>query len=303
VVKKQVVNGFALVLSAILEVVKEIDSRWEQVIFAAIVLIVAFIVTRIFRFIVGRFFRRAAQKLRVDPTHYNFFKNAIDFVVFLVAISIIFRSIPVLRSFGTTLLTGAGILAAIVGFASQQAFSNIVSGIFLVIFKPIRVGDRVKIGTLYSGDVEDITLRHTVIKDFENRRIVIPNSVISNETIINSTLHDERVCMFIELNVSFESDVDRALALLAEECTQHPLCIDNRTRDELARGIPKVVTLVIDITEFAVRIRGYAWARTPSDGFDLKCDLLKKVKQRFDREGVSIPYPHRSIVYKDGSAA
>lgn len=279
------------------------DSRWEQLVFVLTVLAIAFLATRIFRFIIGRFFRKAAVKLKVDPTHYNFFKNAVDFIVFLIAIIVIFRSLPGFREFGTTLLTGAGILAAIVGFASQQAFSNIVSGIFLVIFKPIRVGDRVKIGTLYTGDVEDITLRHTIIKDFENRRIVIPNSVISNETIINSTLHDERVCMFVELNVSFDSDIEKALGLLQEEAEAHPLCIDNRTAEEIAKGLPKVVTLVLDITEFAVRIRGYAWAKTPSEGFDLKCDLLKRIKQRFDREGVEIPYPHRSIVYKEGAPA
>lgn len=278
---------------------KLIESRWEQLVFSIAVLAVAFIITRISRFILSRFFRKAAEKLRVDPTHYNFFKNAVDFIIFLIAIIVIFRSIPTFREFGTTLLTGAGILAAIVGFASQQAFSNIVSGIFLVIFKPIRVGDRVRIGTLYTGDVEDITLRHTIIKDFENRRIVIPNSVISNETIINSTMHDERVCVFVELNVSFESDIDKALQVLQDEASQHPLCIDSRTAEELSKGVPKVITLVLDITEFAVRIRGYAWARNPSEGFDMKCDLLKNIKKRFDREGIEIPYPHRSVIYKN----
>jgi small-conductance mechanosensitive channel len=282
---------------------KNMDNRWEQLIFALIVLTIAFVVTRIVRYILGRFFKKAAEKLKVDPTHYNFFKNAVDFLIFLLAVIIIFRSIPAFREFGTTLLTGAGILAAIVGFASQQAFSNIVSGIFLVIFKPIRVGDRVKVGSSHSGDVEDITLRHTIIKDFENRRIVIPNSVISNETIINSTLHDEKVCVFLEFNISFDSDIDKALQLMQQEASQHPLCIDNRTEEEKKKGIPKVVTLVLDITEFAVRIRGYVWANNPSEGFDMKCDLLKLVKQKFDKESIEIPYPHRSLIYKNEPAS
>ena len=164
---------------------ESMDKQWEQFAFAVIVLVVAFLLGRIVRFVVGRFFKAAARKLKVDPTRYNFFKNASDFIILLIAIVIIFRSIPSLRLLGNTLLTGAGILAAIVGFASQQAFSNIISGIFLVIFKPFSVGDRVKIGQLYNGDVEDITLRHVIIKDFENKRIVIPNTVISNEVIVN----------------------------------------------------------------------------------------------------------------------
>ncbi|HZY78659.1 MAG TPA: mechanosensitive ion channel family protein [Cyclobacteriaceae bacterium] len=276
-----------------------VDKNWEQIGFALIVLAVAFIVGRVIRFIIGRFFKRNAVKLKVDPTRYNFFKNAVDFITFLIAIIIIFRSVPSLHAFGTTLLTGAGILAAIVGFASQQAFSNIISGIFLVIFKPFSVGDRVRIGTLYTGDVEDITLRHVVIKDFENRRIVIPNSVISNETIVNSTITDEKVCMFVEFNISFESSIDLAMKIMQETTSAHTLCIDNRTEEEKEKGEPKVQMRVIEITDFSVKIRAYAWARSPSEGFDLKCDLIKQIKERFDKENVEIPYPHRTILHRD----
>lgn len=275
------------------------DKYWEQSVFAIIVLAVAFILSRLLRLIVGRFLRAATKKLKVDPTRYNFFKNAIDFIVLLVAAIIIFRSIPAFKDFGTTLLTGAGVLAAIVGFASQAAFSNIISGIFLVIFKPFSVGDRVKIGSLYSGDVEDITLRHTVIKDFENRRVVIPNSVISNETIINSTLNDERVCMFIEFNISFDSDIDIAMQLIQEAAIKHPLCIDGRMEDELRKGEHQVMVRTLAITDFAVQLRAYAWAKNAVDGFELKCDLYKSVKQQFDKNGIEIPFPYRTILYKN----
>jgi small conductance mechanosensitive channel len=275
-----------------------IDSYWEQIVFALIVLAVAFITTRILRFIVGRFFRKAAIKLKVDPTRYNFFKNAIDFLVFLLAIIVIFRSIPALSVFGTTLLTGAGILAAIVGFASQSAFSNIVSGVFLVIFKPFSVGDRVKIGQLYQGDVEDITLRHTVIKDFENRRIVIPNSIISNETIINANLVEDKVCIFIELGIALDADVEKAFKIIQEETMKHRFYMDNRTDEEKARGDHPVIVRVIGFTDLATQLRAYAWAKNANDGFDLKTDLHLAIKKRFDSEGIEIPYPRRIIVNK-----
>ncbi len=281
---------------------KAMNNDWEGLLFAAIVLGVASVLTYIIRFIIGRFFKKAALKLKVDPTRYNFFKNAVGFIVFLVAIIVIFRSIPSLRDFGTTLMTGAGILAAIVGFASQSAFSNIISGIFLVIFKPFSVGDRVKIGQLYTGDVEDITLRHTIIKDFENRRIVIPNTVISNETIINSTITDERVCIFLELNISFDSDIDKAILIMQEEAVKHPLCIDNRSTEDLAKGDHQVMIRVIGFTDFATQLRAYLWARNPSGGFEMKCDLNKSIKGRFDQDGVELPYPHRTIVHKQGDS-
>jgi len=282
---------------------KYLDSQWEQVGFALTVMAFAFLLGRIVRMLLNRFFRAAAKKLNVDPTRYNFFKNASDFLIYLIAIVIIFRSIPPLRAFGDTLLTGAGILAAIVGFASQSAFSNIISGIFLVIFRPFSVGDRVKVGQLYAGDVEDITLRHTVIKDFENRRIVIPNTVISNEVIINSTLVDEKVCMHIEFGISHEANIEKAQKIIQEEATRHPYCIDNRTEAELAKGEHAVMIRVMGFTEVATQLRGYAWARNPNEGFDLKCDLHKSIKERFDQEGISLAIPIRMITYKNEKPA
>lgn len=276
-----------------------LDSRWEQIGFALSVLAVAFLLGRIIRYLLGRFFRKAALKLNVDPTRYNFFKNASDFLIYLIAVVVIFRSIPSLRAFGDTLLTGAGILAAIVGFASQSAFSNIVSGIFLVIFRPFSVGDRIRIGQLYTGDVEDITLRHTVIKDFENRRIVIPNTVISNEVIVNSTIVDEKVCMFIELGIAHEANIGKAQQIIQEEALKHPYYIDNRTPAELAKGEHSVMVRVMGFTEVATQLRGYVWARNPNDGFELKCDLHKSVKQRFDNEGITLAVPMRIISYRN----
>lgn len=93
---------------------------------------------------------------------------------------------------GATLFAGAGIFAAIIALASQQALSNIISGIFIVISKPFRVGDYIELSILHRGTVEDITLRHTVIRDIQNNRIIVPNSKINSETIVNYHLNDER---------------------------------------------------------------------------------------------------------------
>ncbi len=283
----------------IFEAMLYINKYWEQVIFIVSVIIVTFVVSRILRFLVGRFFRAAARKLKVDPTRYNFFKNAVDFILFFVALVVIFRSIPALHTVGTTLLTGAGVLAAIVGFASQAAFSNIISGFFLVIFKPFSVGDRVRIGQLYTGDVEDINLRHTTIKDFENRRVIIPNSVISNETIINSTITDEKTCMFVEVAISLSSNIDQAIKIIQEEAGRHRYYIDNRTDTEKARGEHPVMVRVMTFLDSGIHLRASVWAKDPTDGFDLKCDLNKSIKERFDAAGITMANLHHLLVMKN----
>ena len=278
-----------------------IGNLWNDILFAIIVFVVAVIIARLLRYIIGRLVKGASTKLKVDPTKYNFLKNAVEFIVYIIALIIIFNSIPKLKSYGTALFAGAGVLAAIVGFASQSAFSNIVSGVFIVMFRPFSVGDRVRVGQLYSGDVEDITLRHTVIKDFENRRIVIPNAVINNEIIINSSLSHENLCIFIEIGVSFDSDVDQAMRILQEEAMKHPDCVDNRTPEEIESGEPQVNVRLINITETAMQLRAYGWSKNPSSGFNLKCDVLKSTKRRFDEAGISLAYPQRMVYIKDNN--
>jgi small conductance mechanosensitive channel len=278
---------------------KPVGNFWNYILLAAIVMGVAIIAGRVLRYLMGRFVKGASRKLKVDPTKYNFLKNAVEFIIYIIATIVIFNAIPPLRDYGTAIFAGAGVLAAIVGFASQSAFSNIVSGIFIVIFKPFSVGDRVRIGQLYQGDVEDITLRHTIIKDFENRRIVIPNSVMNSETIINSTLTQEKICMFIELGISFGSDTDRAMHIMQDEALRHPSCDDNRTAEEKSSDQPQVEVRLIGFTDSAQQLRAYVWAKDPSTGFNMKCDLHKSIKQRFDKEGVEIAYAQRVVYLRE----
>ncbi|MDX1630211.1 MAG: mechanosensitive ion channel, partial [Fulvivirga sp.] len=151
----------------------------DYIIIPAAILLGAFILSRILRFFLNRYVKKMSESMHLDPTKYSFLKNAMNFIIFIIAVILIFSRIPELKQYGVGLFASAGVLAAIVGFASQSAFSNIVSGIFIVLFKPFRVGDHIELAQGSRGQVEDITLRHTVIKNYENRRIVIPNAIIS----------------------------------------------------------------------------------------------------------------------------
>lgn len=276
------------------------NNRFLRYLLVAVIIgILATVVSRILRKLMKVYFESSSRVLKVDPTRYKFLRNTVSFTVFMLATTLIFSIIPELRSVGITLFAGAGIFAAIIGFASQEAFSNIISGIFIVIFKPFRVGDSIKIGEMHQGKVEDITLRHTIINNYENRRIIIPNTVISSQTIINSTIGEEIVCVFIELGVGYDSDLDKAIALLRETASSHPNCIDHRTPLEIADGEPKVVVRVMGFGESSVQLRASAWASTSGEGFVLKCDVFETLKKRFKEAGIEVPYPHRTLVFKN----
>ena len=259
-----------------------------------IIIIVAYAVGKVLSLLIRRYIRRSARIMHFDPTNYSFLQNAVSFIVFICATLFIFYRIPALHTIGKTLFAGAGIVAAVIGFASQEAFSNIISGVFIVIFKPFSVGDYIKLlSNNQIGVVEDITIRHTVIKSIENRRIVIPNSVISREAIMNSSLTDPRIKFNLEIVVIYEADIEKALDIMKEEAQKHPNFLDTRGEEEKANGISPVVAKVVALEDNGVRCRAYVWAKDNDTAFEMKCDLLKSVKDRFDKEDIRISHAQR----------
>ena len=262
------------------------------------------VITIILAYLTSRFFKRliarSTETMKNDPTNYLFMRHAIVAVIYLVGFGIAIFMVPSLKTLASSLLAGAGILAVAVGFASQHALSNIISGVFIVLFKPFRVNDRLRIREL-SGIVEDISLRHTVIRDFENKRILIPNAVISDEIIVNSDFVEDKICKWIDVGISYDSDIDKAKKIMESEVLNHPLHVDPRTPEQIEQGISEVIVRVILLGESSVNLRAWAWANNSPDGFVLSCDLYESIKKRFDREGIEIPFPHRTLVYKNTS--
>lgn len=282
-----------------MEFIEKYNIKIETAIIIICIIIGAAILTRTLRWLVNKSFVTASEKLKVDPTRYKFFKNAISLIIWLFAIGAIISLIPSLKAIGLTLFAGAGIMVAILGLAAQQAFSNIISGIFVVIFKPFRVGDMIKVSTLDYGIVEDITLRHTIINNFENKRIIIPNSVVGSETIINDSIEDSKICRWIEVGISYDSDVDLATKIIQEEAMKHPRCIDVRTAEQKKAGEPQIIVRLVSFGDFSVNLKAYVWTFDPLYGMEMHSDINKAIKKRFDAEGVEIPFPYRTIVNKN----
>lgn len=266
------------------------------------VLVGTFLAAKIIGKVYSRFIEKNASTEDEDFTSYKFIQNSLSAVIYLTGFSFAIWNVPFLKPIAQSLLAGAGILAVAVGFASQQALSNIISGIFIVIFKPYRIHDRISFKDGLRGIIEDISLRHTVIRNFENQRIIIPNSVISDEVLINSDFNDAKICKFIDIGISYNSDMDLAKKIMAEEIETHPLNVDVRTAEDLDSGIPRVTVRVVLLGESSVNLRAWAWAENSPKGFEMQCDLLESIKKRFDAEGIVIPFPQRTISYLDGKA-
>ena len=246
----------------------------------------------------GRNIQRKIENLD-DPTAFKFLRYVAVFGIYTIGVLLGLLVFPSLKGVAQTALGGAGVIALIAGVASQEALANLVGGVFIISFKPFKIGDIIRVSETMMGKVADITLRHTVIRNYENKMIVIPNAMINKEKLINYDLFDLRICERIEIGISYDSEVDLAKKIMREECENHPLLLDNRTATEILDGKPKVRVALISLNESSVTIRAWAWARNYADSFDMRCDLLESIKKRFDNEGVEIPFPHRTLVFKE----
>jgi small conductance mechanosensitive channel len=243
------------------------------------------------------FLYRKQTNKEYDATGFKFLKHLIITVIYILGFAFALIQIPEFKIIGHSFLAGAGVISIVAGLASQQALSNIVSGVFLVIFKPFRINDKITINN-FVGTVEDINLRQVVLKDAENNRIIIPNSVISNQIIVNTNMHDTKCCKIIEIGIGYESNIEKALEIMQEEIAKHPLFIDTRTAESKKQNTPLVVARVVALGESSVSLKSWAWAKNTTDGFVMYCDLLQSIKKRYDQAGIDIPYPQRVLTIK-----
>jgi small conductance mechanosensitive channel len=232
--------------------------------------------------VMGRF------KRKVDQTVVVYVVRIKNLLIFLVAGLIYASLVPGLRALMGTLVAGAGITALVVGFAAKSTLANMISGISLAVYRPIRIGDKVSIEGEYST-VEDITLRHTIVRTWQYKRLMIPNSKLDEMTVINYSIIDPRMLCTVELGVSYDTDIDLARRLVLEEANNCPY------RDEKA---DEPWMRVISHGDFSIGLRVYVWVPEVESTWLARFWLLEHIKKRFDREGVEIPFPYRTLVYK-----
>ena len=138
--------------------------------------------------------------------------------------------------------------------------------------------------------VEDITLRHTIVRTWQHRRLIIPNAKLDEMTLINLSIIDPRMKCTVEMGVSYDTDIDLARKLILDEAKKCP------HRDPEGEEDPYI--RVISHGDFSIGLRLYVWVKDADESYSAKFWLLEHIKKRFDREGVEIPFPYRTLVYK-----
>jgi small conductance mechanosensitive channel len=188
-------------------------------------------------------------------------------------------------------LAGLGIAGFVLGFALQDSLSNFAAGLMIMIYRPFDVGDLITAAGV-TGKVKDLTLVSTVITTLDNQLLVVPNGKIWGDVINNVTGQTMRRVDMV-FGIGYEDDMQKAQRIMEEILASHALVLDD----------PEPVVRVHNLGDSSVDFICRPWCKT-DDYWDVHWDVTQAVKQRFDAEGVSIPFPQRDIhVYPTGQAA
>ncbi|MDJ0765824.1 MAG: mechanosensitive ion channel family protein [Myxococcota bacterium] len=253
------------------------------------ILIVTGLISRVLTYLMRRpRWVTGKLKRKVDPTAVRYIVHFKTLMLFLIAFVVYAYYVPALRALVGAIAASAGITALVVGFAARSTLSNIVSGMALALYRPIRIGDKVTIDNEY-GTVEDITLRHTIVVTWEHKRLIIPNEKLDSMSIVNHTIIDPKVIARVEVGVSYDTNLKYARQVLEEVAGECPYLAEDAN--------PPWVS-VVGHGESSIVWRVYIWVPDVDALWSARFWLFEAIKHRFDERGIEIPFPYRTVVYK-----
>jgi len=218
-------------------------------------------------------------------------RRLVGILVGFVAVSVAFG----LAGFGNFLQSLATVAAAAtlaIGLAMQDVIKNFVAGVFIYTDKPFRIGDWIEWDDK-QGIVEDISLRVSRVRTFDNELLTVPNSQLTDGVIKNPVAKDKLRLKFV-FGIDYDDDIDEATDIIVEEARSHPEILND----------PEPTVRLTELADSYVGLQSRIWIDQPSraDWVRTRGEFITNVKQRFDDAGISIPFPQRALSGRSAAA-
>ena len=258
----------------ILDTVVYGDVTLWNLLWVVIILGIATIVTQ---FIQWNLKKSLSDRLRKHEL--DILLKVVRYTIIIIAV---FSVLPLLSLDLTGLIVAGGFAGLVIGFASQSVVSNMVSGIFLVIERPVKIGDQIAIESV-EGYVEDIRFLSTIIRSYDGVYVRLPNEKVFT-SIITNYVEDAARRIQYTIGISYRDDADRAVGIIREVTNANPYVLHN----------PAPQIFVESFGDSSVNITVYLWA--PSDEWwTVRMQILGMIKVAFDAAGIEIPFPQRTL--------
>lgn len=228
---------------------------------------------------ISRLVKRLMKKAQVDEILTSFIGNLLYFTLLLVVVIAALDRLGINTSSVLVIFAAAGLA---VGLAMKDSLSNFAAGVMLVLFKPFKAGDFIEAAGS-AGVVEKLRIFNTVMRSGDNREITIPNSQIYGGTIVNFSARDTRRIDLI-FGIGYGDDIRLARIVLERAMAE----------DERILKDPAPVILLMELADSSVNLAVRPWVNA-ADYWVVRSDLLQRVKEQFDAQGISIPFPQRDV--------
>ena len=252
------------------------DLLIKVVIFVAIL-----VIFKMLAGVVRSLVRRAVSSSKLDIS-----ELLQDFFVSVASkLTMVIGFLVALSQFGVEigpLVASLGVAGFIVGFALQDSLGNLAAGLMILLYRPFDVGDFIDAAGM-TGKVEAMSIASTTLLTVDNQLLIIPNSKIWGDVIRNVTAKDTRRVDLV-FGIGYEDSIPKAEAILREIVQNHELVLKD------PEPVIKLHNLGDSSVDFVVR----PWAKS-ADYWDVYWDVTREVKERFDSEGISIPYPQTDV--------
>ena len=265
-----------------LSIFENFHQQLTDIFFIIITFLIAFIITRISTITLGAFLK-IKKGLERTP---NLINNFFSIIIYLLAIIVI---LGYFKLDITPLLAGVGVGALAIGLALQSTLANFFAGLHIVSDQPVRVGDFIELDKDTMGFVEDIGWRSTRIKTMTDNLIIVPNGKLADSTILNYSMPKQDMSFWVHCGVAYESDLQK---------------VENVTL-EVAREVQQTFPGAVKDFEPLFRFREFGDSNIdfiailrveePMKRYVVRNEFIKKLKKRFDKEGIEISWPIRKI--------
>lgn len=224
-------------------------------------------------------------------------KKIAVYIVRGIGVFIVVMNIPSLRVAATTLLASSGVVAVIIGIASQNAFSNIINGMMIIFYKPFEIGDLI---TVYSnngnivGTVQDISLRHTVLASFENTKYVITNTQMNSWVIENISRNQSQKGALLKVGIAYDADVEKAIEIIQKVVSSHPKFVDARKNP----NDPLVRVRLASFEDSSLLLTSMVHSYSAPEVMNMLSDIRIQILKEFDANNIEIPYNYLNVITK-----
>lgn len=251
----------------------------------AFIFICANIAVKFFGILLRRWQKLVLRKTRGSleaasavETEFTIIKRTVIAGIYFFALILVLLQFDAVRSLGAGLLASAGLASIVIGLAAQNTLSNIIAGISISFSQPFRLRDAVIFENEF-GHIEEISLTHTTILTWDNRRIIVPNNVIANKTVENWTIKDPTLLGSINFYVDYGCDVEKVRVWVKEIVATS----QNSTSEKLA------VVQVTDFTENSMALRILVKGPDAAKTWDLRCEVREGLIKRFKQANLPLP--------------